>query len=73
MARPLMTGRIIMRSCRRPTVILIVSDMDISKDLNFDMEYEEKAKALTVDQVNAALKKYVSPDKMTLIYAGDFK
>ena len=47
--------------------------MDISKDLNFDMEYEEKAKALTVDQVNAALKKYVSPDKMTLIYAGDFK
>jgi zinc protease len=37
------------------------------------MEYEEKAKALTVDQVNAALKKYVSPDKMTLIYAGDFK
>ncbi|HLX66698.1 MAG TPA: pitrilysin family protein [Puia sp.] len=54
-------------------VSLIASDMDISKDLNFDMEYEEKAKALTVDQVNAALKKYVSPDKMTLIYAGDFK
>jgi zinc protease len=41
--------------------------------LNFDMEYEEKAKALTVDQVNAALKKYINPDKMTLIYAGDFK
>lgn len=54
-------------------VSLMASDMDIGKDLNFDMEYEEKAKALTVDQVNAALKKYVSPDKMTLIYAGDFK
>jgi len=54
-------------------VSLIATDMDISKDLNFDMEYEEKAKALTVDQVNTALKKYVSPDKMTLIYAGDFK
>jgi predicted Zn-dependent peptidase len=54
-------------------VNLIAGDMDISKDLNFDMEYEDKAKALTVDQLNAALKKYVSPDKMTLIYAGDFR
>jgi len=47
--------------------------LDQGKDLSFDSDYEDKAKALTVDQVNAVLRKYVSPDKMTLIYAGDFK
>jgi zinc protease len=51
----------------------IVSYLEMGKDLSFDADYEEKAKALTVDQVNAALKKYVSADKITLIYVGDFK
>ncbi|HXB35554.1 MAG TPA: pitrilysin family protein [Puia sp.] len=49
------------------------SYMDMGKDLSFDTDYEDKVKALSVDQVNAALKKYVSPEKITLIYAGDFK
>jgi zinc protease len=47
--------------------------LEVGKDLSFDTDSEDKAKALTVDQVNAALRKYVNPDKMTLIYAGDFK
>jgi zinc protease len=47
--------------------------LEKGKDLSFDTEYEDKAKALTVEQVNAVVKKYISPDKMTLIYAGDFK
>ncbi len=51
----------------------IESYLDMGEDLSFDTDYEDKAKALTVDQVNAALKKYVGPDKMTMIYAGDFK
>ncbi|MEN2401002.1 insulinase family protein [Flavobacterium sp. MC2016-06] len=33
---------------------------------------ESKVKALKVEEVNAALRKYVSLDKMTSIYAGDF-
>ncbi|HEV3411480.1 MAG TPA: pitrilysin family protein [Puia sp.] len=47
--------------------------LEKGKDLSFDMGYEDKAKALTVDQVNAVLRKYISPEKMTLVYAGDFK
>jgi hypothetical protein len=31
-----------------------------------------KQKAFRLEQVNAALRKYISVDKMTLIYAGDF-
>ena len=48
------------------------SYMEQQKDLDFDVNYEEKARALTVEQVNAVLRKYVRPEKMTLIYAGTF-
>jgi zinc protease len=43
------------------------------KDLGFDTDFEDKAKALTVDQVNAVLRKYISLDKMMFVYVGDFK
>lgn len=33
---------------------------------------EARINALTLDQVNAALKKYISADKMVFLYAGDF-
>jgi zinc protease len=32
-----------------------------------------KTKSLKLEQVNAALRKYISLDKITFIYAGDFK
>lgn len=34
---------------------------------------EAKIQALTLDQVNAALKKYISADKLVFLYAGDFE
>jgi zinc protease len=43
------------------------------KVLDFYTETETKAKALTLDQINAALKKYLDPNKLILIYAGDFR
>jgi zinc protease len=51
----------------------LASYLEEGKDLSFDTDYEDKAKALTVDQVNGVLRKYINPDKMTLVYAGDFK
>jgi zinc protease len=50
----------------------IASYMAQGKDLNFFTEYENKARKLTLDQVNAALRKYIVPDKITMVYAGDF-
>ncbi len=35
-------------------------------------ELEEKVKNLTPEQVNAAMKKYLTPEKITVIKAGDF-
>jgi zinc protease len=50
----------------------IASYLSQGKDLDFFSDYEESAKKLTLDQVNAALRKYLGPEKMTLIYSGDF-
>ncbi len=44
-----------------------------NKDLSESTKLENNVKALTVLQVNEALKKYINPNKMILIYAGDFK
>ena len=35
-------------------------------------QLETKVKALKVDEVNKVLKKYLTLDKMTSVYAGDF-
>ena len=46
--------------------------MSDEKDLDFYTYNEEQVNALTLDQVNAALRKYISPDKITYLYVGDF-
>jgi zinc protease len=48
------------------------SYMEQGKDLTFYTDYEDAAKKLTLGQVNAVLRKYISVGKLTLIYAGDF-
>ena len=44
----------------------------INRNLNWDEELEKKVMALTPDQINAAMKKYISLEKMNMIKAGDF-
>jgi zinc protease len=44
----------------------------INRDYKWDEEYEKKVLALTPEQINAAMKKYLVPDKMNIIKAGDF-
>jgi zinc protease len=46
--------------------------MNDGKDLDFYTYNEEQVNALTLDQVNAALRKYISPEKVTYLYVGDF-
>lgn len=41
--------------------------------MQFDADLEARIKTLTVDEVNAALRKYVHPDRLSVITAGDFK
>lgn len=49
------------------------NDLFIGRTMAFSQQIDDKIAALTVDQVNAAIKKYFNPEKATLIKAGDFK
>jgi zinc protease len=46
--------------------------MSDGKDLDFFTYNEAQVNALTLDQVNAALRKYISAEKITYLYVGDF-
>lgn len=50
----------------------LVSNLDIDRTLAWDVEFEERVKALTTEQVNAAFRKHLSLDKISIFIAGDF-
>lgn len=47
--------------------------LELGRTLAFEGELEKKIAGLTVEQVNAAVKKHFDPKKLILIKAGDFK
>ncbi|MEO8073268.1 MAG: pitrilysin family protein, partial [Acidobacteriota bacterium] len=44
----------------------------LDRTIAFDQAFEEQIKNLTPAQVNAVMKKYITPDSITIIKAGDF-
>ncbi len=38
----------------------------------FEAEQEKQIAALTVEQVNEAIRKYIKPEKLVIVKAGDF-
>lgn len=44
----------------------------LNRTIAWDAELENRVKALTAAQINAAMQKYITPDKITIIKAGDF-
>ncbi len=44
----------------------------IDRTLAWDDELDKKVQTLTPEQVNAAMKKYITPDKISIFKAGDF-
>ena len=44
----------------------------LDRDMQWNKKLEEQMLALTPEQVNAAIKKYIDVDKMVLVRAGDF-
>lgn len=44
----------------------------IDRDLHWDEAIEKKVMELTPEQINAAMKKHIRPEKMNIIKAGDF-
>lgn len=44
----------------------------LGRTVKYDAEFEQKIQSLTVDQVNAAMRKFLDVSKITIIKAGDF-
>jgi zinc protease len=42
------------------------------RTMSYDEDLEKKIEALSLDQVNAAAKKYIDPSKLVIVVAGDF-
>ncbi len=49
------------------------SNLYLGRTMAFDNSIDEKIKKLTVAEVNAAIKKYIDPTKVSYVRAGDFK
>jgi zinc protease len=50
-----------------------VGNLDLGRTFEFSKQFEDRLKALTVEQVNAAFRKYIDPDRLTFVVAGDAK
>lgn len=44
-----------------------------NRTLRWDADLEDKIRALTPDQVSAAMRRHIDPSKITIVKAGDFK
>jgi zinc protease len=50
-----------------------VRNLDLGRTFEFSKQFEDKLAALTPEQVNAAFRKYIEPERLTFVIAGDAK
>ncbi len=65
-------SRNVSRSQDRELVGRLSGYLFLNRTMAWDIDLEKKIGALTVNQVNAAMKKWISPDKISYVQAGDF-
>ena len=65
-------SRLVARSDDQSLVRLLGTLSYSSRTPLWTVEEEKNAQALTLEQVNAALRKYIDPNKLNIIKAGDF-
>jgi zinc protease len=65
-------ARQVSRAQDRELASRINSYLFLDRTIAWDAELESKIQALTPEQVNTAIRKYITPDKITIVKAGDF-
>ncbi|MGI8668507.1 MAG: M16 family metallopeptidase [Aridibacter sp.] len=50
----------------------LTSGLFLGRTFQYDADFEQKIANVTDEQVNAAMKKYITPDKISIFKAGDF-
>ena len=66
-------ARKVSRSQETALVGLIASHEQLGRTLLYDEQQEAKIQALTLEQINAAFRKYMDPAGVSIVKAGDFK
>jgi zinc protease len=66
-------ARMIGRSTDGALLNLLASHEQLNRPLQWDADLEAKIQALTVEQINAAFKKHIDPNGVSIVKAGDFK
>jgi zinc protease len=65
--------RVVGRSQDGALLGLIATREEFDRTLDWDTQMDAKLDALTVDQVNAAFRRHVSVNQLSIVKAGDFK
>jgi zinc protease len=65
-------SRNVSRSQDRELVMRLSNYVRWGRDFSWDQSFENKVSTLKVAEVNAALKKWITPEKVTYVEAGDF-
>jgi zinc protease len=71
--RALRDQRMVARSQDAQLLNLIASRQEFGRTLAWDEQLDARLDALTADQVNAAFRRHVSLDQLSIVKAGDFK
>ena len=71
--KAILASRMVGRSTDGALLNLMVSHEQLNRPLKWDADLEAKIQALTVDQVNAAFRKHIDPNGVSIVKAGDFK
>lgn len=66
-------NRNVSRSQDRELVGKLNSYLFLNRTMKWDADLEKNINALTVDKVNAAMRKWINPEKFTYVQAGDFE
>jgi zinc protease len=69
----ILASRMMARSTDGALLNLMVSHEQLNRPLKWDSDLEARIKALTVDQVNAAFRKHIDPNGVSIVKAGDFR
>ena len=68
----LLQGRQLSRAQDRELAGRLNNYLFLNRTIAWDADFDKKLESLTVEQVNAAMRKYMTPDNITIIKAGDF-
>ncbi len=70
--KALIESRLLSRATDKQLVGKLNSYQFLNRTMKYDADFEEKLNKTTLNDVNAAIKKYIVPAKISYFYAGDF-